>query len=64
MEVNRVCLRTGQHPVRRDRLQSADRGEGEEDPWTFVSVGGGGGGKPRTQRLPQTAHHASVSMLW
>lgn len=48
-EVERVCLCAGQHPVRRHRLQPADRGEGEEDPWTLVPVGGGGGGKPRAQ---------------
>ncbi len=61
IEVEGVCLCAGQHPVRSDRLQPADRGEGEEDPRTPVPVGGGGGGEPRAQRLPQTAHYAGVS---
>lgn len=52
----------GEYSLRCDWLQPADRGEGEEDPWSSLPLGCCWGGEPRTQRLPQTTHHACVSL--
>lgn len=58
---------TGQHSVRGGRLQPADRSQRKEGARSSVSLGRGGGGEPRAQRLPQTEDHADVSsfhMRW
>lgn len=57
----------GQHSVRGGRLQPADRSQRKEGARSSVSLGRGGGGEPRAQRLPQTEDHADVSsfhMRW
>lgn len=53
---------SGQHSFCCDWLQPIDWGERKEDPRASVPLGSGRSGEPRTQWLPQTAHHACVSV--
>lgn len=53
---------SGQHSLCCDWLQSTDWGERKEDPRASVPLGSGRSGEPRTQWLPETAHHACVSV--
>lgn len=52
----------GEHSLCCDWLQPADWGEGEEDPWSSLPLGSCWSGEPRAQWLPQTTHHACVSL--
>lgn len=55
-------LYQGKHSLCCNWLKPADWGERKEDPGSSLPLGSGWSGEPRAQWLPQTTHHARVSL--